>query len=137
MDACNLHSFNMKYLQYLADPERIAELEKFSKNISEDKSRKRRASTGNDNTSTSQTTSSANALSEPTETLGTAGAMMVEAENTAFMRQLESLQVKKRARSFHQRRPGKVRYSSIEVRAVGAFQVCNFNAGSRPLIIHF
>lgn len=95
------------FLQSLADPQRIAESDEFIEQKWQERIRKRCKSANN------FTEQSSGCLTTPTEVMETTEAAaheMVEAENSAFMQQLESLRVKKRARPFHQRFPGKVNF---------------------------
>ncbi|VBB29375.1 unnamed protein product [Acanthocheilonema viteae] len=88
----------------LADPQKKAESDEFIEQKWQERIRKRYKSANN------FTEQSSGRLTTPTEVMETneaAAHEMVEAENSAFMQQLESLRVKKRARPFHQRFPGK------------------------------
>uniref|UniRef100_A0A915Q0T8 SANT domain-containing protein n=1 Tax=Setaria digitata TaxID=48799 RepID=A0A915Q0T8_9BILA len=87
----------------LADPQRIVESDEFIEQKWQERIRKRCRLVNNvmEQPAGSLTTST------EMETTEAAAHEMVEAENSAFMQQLESLRVKKRARPFHQRFPGK------------------------------
>ncbi|EFO22675.2 hypothetical protein LOAG_05809 [Loa loa] len=87
----------------LADPQRIAESDEFIEQKWQERIRKRCKS----NNLSVQSSGCLTASTEMMETTEAAAHEMVEAENSAFMQQLESLRVKKRARPFHQRFPGK------------------------------
>uniref|UniRef100_A0A8R1U117 SANT domain-containing protein n=1 Tax=Onchocerca volvulus TaxID=6282 RepID=A0A8R1U117_ONCVO len=90
--------------KFLADPQKITESGESIEQKWQERIRKRCKLASNfPEQSSSDLTSSA----EITETTEAAAHEIVEAENSAFMQQLESLRVKKRARPFHQRFPGK------------------------------
>lgn len=94
-------------MQFLADPQKITESGESIEQKWQERIRKRCKLASNfPEQSSSDLTSSA----EITETTEAAAHEIVEAENSAFMQQLESLRVKKRARPFHQRFPGKVNF---------------------------
>ncbi|VDM09134.1 unnamed protein product, partial [Wuchereria bancrofti] len=88
----------------LADPQRITESNEFIEQKWQERIRKRCKST---NILSEQSSGGLTASAEMMETTEAAAHEIVEAENSAFMQQLESLRVKKRARPFHQRFPGK------------------------------
>ncbi|CAG9532711.1 unnamed protein product [Cercopithifilaria johnstoni] len=88
----------------LADPQRIAESDEFIEQKWQERIRKRCKPANN---CTEQSSGCLTTSTEVMETTEAAAHEMVEAENSAFMQQLESLRVKKRARPFHQRFPGK------------------------------
>lgn len=94
-------------MQSLADPQRIAESDEYIEQKWQERIKKRCKSTNN---FTEQSSGSLTTSTEMMETTEAAAHEMVEAENSAFMQQLESLRVKKRARPFHQRFPGKVNF---------------------------
>ncbi|KAM3724358.1 Protein cramped-like [Dirofilaria immitis] len=88
----------------LADPQKIAESDESIEQKWQERIRKRCKLANN---CTEQSSNDLTSSAEITETTEAAAHEMVEAENSAFMQQLESLRVKKRARPFHQRFPGK------------------------------
>ncbi|KAK6100874.1 hypothetical protein QQG55_2400 [Brugia pahangi] len=88
----------------LADPQRITESNEFIEQKWQERIRKRCKSA---NTFSEQSSGGPTASAEMMETTEATAHEIVEAENSAFMQQLESLRVKKRARPFHQRFPGK------------------------------
>uniref|UniRef100_A0A0R3RSG5 SANT domain-containing protein n=1 Tax=Elaeophora elaphi TaxID=1147741 RepID=A0A0R3RSG5_9BILA len=88
----------------LADPQRVAESDEFIEQKWQERIRKRCKPANNIAEQSSGRLTTTNEVMETTEA---AAHEMVEAENSAFMQQLESLRVKKRARPFHQRFPGK------------------------------
>lgn len=95
-------------MQFLADPQRIAESDEFTERKWQERIRKKCKSTNSLSEQSSSDLSASTKMTETTETCAPTAHEIVEAENSAFMQQLESLRVKKRVRPFHQRFPGKV-----------------------------